>query len=326
MKKPNITRNIKLQGLRFKARIASALRKPSPFAKEQFLNDCADTSLIVKSVSTMIKPARFSISFVDRPDVLAHVKKAGDDDYYFVEVNEAELLVPIYDFLGSRAETYFERHVTVLDADRDLFVRMCMTCAIIMLYWHEAAHVIRGHQNYQKKNGAPTPDWTADPKSFEPWFDPKLHPVLPTRTLELDADIYGAQFALTQAIHSSEIFRNIQRETFLKAFAIGVRGLFEYLSWDMPHETPGATVEHPAAVTRAYLAITHAVARLDKMRVPPTEIARLQRLVLAVLIEFENCDLGMTVNAEVLQLTLKTELKLWSCRSHELDKFKLTPG
>lgn len=316
-------RKIKLMALRVNAQLTAAFKKPQPFTKEQFLSDCADNSLIVASVNGAIKPARFAISLVDDSKILAVVKKVPRDSYYLVKVSKPALLVPCLEFLVPRIESYLKRHTAELDVDRDLFLRMCTSCAIMMVYWHEAAHVICGHLDYEETNGAlPTPDWTADPASFEAWFDPKLHPLLPTRTMELDADIHGAQFALAHAMHSSEVFKNVQQETFLQAFAIGVRGLFEYLTWGKAHTTPAATIEHPAPITRAYISITHAVARLDKMGISPSDIDRLQQFALTVLLEFESCDLGMTVNPDTLKLTLKTELELWSLRHKEFVPYQ----
>jgi hypothetical protein len=323
MKKSNLKRKIKLTALQVKANVASGLAKPLPFTKEQFLGDCADYSLIVDGVKGLIKPARFTISIVDDLAFLAKVKKVPGDDYYFVKVSKPALLVPCFDFLEPGIKAYFKRHATALDVDRDLFHRMCMSCAIIMMYWHEAAHVVCGHQDYKEKNGElPTPDWTDDPESFEPWFDPKVHPLLPARTMELDADIHGAQFALGHAMHTSEVFKKVRQETYLQAFAVGVRGLFEYLTWGEPHETPAATTEHPAPITRAYIAITHALARLDKMGVRPSDIERLQQFAQAVLLDFEIHDLGMPVNSDALRLAQKTELELWSRRHKELVPFQ----
>ncbi len=326
MKISNLRRKIKLKALQVKANLASALAKPLPFTKEQFLGDCADNSLIVDGVTGVIKPARFTISIVDELELLAEVKKVPGDDYYFVKVSKPALLVPCFDFLEPGIETYFKRHAPELDVDWDLFHRMCMSCTIIMAYWHEAAHVVCGHLDYQEKNGKlPTPDWTDDPASFEPWFDLKLHPLLPTRTMELDTDIHGAQFALGHVMHTSEVFKKVRQETYLRAFAVGVRGLFEYLTWEGPHETPAATTPHPAPITRAYIAITHAVARLDKMGVlRPSDIEQLQHFVQAVLLDFEINDLGMTVNPDALKVAQETELELWSRRHKEFVSFQPT--
>ncbi|MEX3694224.1 hypothetical protein AB3X91_37780 [Paraburkholderia sp. BR14263] len=323
MKASNLKRRIKLKALQLKANLANAIAKPLPFTKEQFLGDCAEYSLIVDGVKRLIKPARFTISMVDESELLAEVKKVPGDDYYFVKVSKPALLAPCFDFLEPGIETYFKRHAPALDVNRDLFHRMCMSCATIMAYWHEAAHVVCGHLDYQEKNGKlPAPDWTGDPVSFEPWFDCKVHPLLPTRTMELDADIHGAQFALGHAMHTSEVFRKVSQETYLRAFAVGVRGLFEYLTWGEPHETPAATTPHPAPITRAYVAITHAVARLDKMGVRPNDIERLQQFAQAVLLDFEIQDLGMTVNPEALKVAQETELKLWSRRYKEFVPFQ----
>jgi hypothetical protein len=323
MKKSNLKRKIKLKALQVKANLASALVQPKCFTKEQFLDDCSDNSLIVDSVKGVIKPARFSISIVEELGLLAEVNKVPGDDYYFVKVSKPALLAPCFDFLESGIETYFKRHAPALDVNRDLFHRMCMSCAIIMAYWHEAAHVVCGHLDYQEKNGKlPTPDWTVDSASFEPWFDPKMHPLLPIRTMELDADIHGAQFALGHAMHTSEVFKKVRQETYLRAFAVGVRGLFEYLTWEEPHETPAATTPHPAPITRAYVAITHAVARLDKMGVRSGDIERLQQFAQDVLLDFEIHDLGMTVNPDALKAAQETELKLWSRRHKEFVPFQ----
>lgn len=321
----NITRKIKLKLLQFKANIKSAFAKPLPFTKEQFLDDCADYSLIVDSVNGMIKPARFTIQIVDKLDLLAAVTKVPDDDYYFVEVSTTCLLAPCFDFLEPRIESYSKRHASELDVSPDLFHRMCMSCAIIVAYWHEAAHVVCGHLDYQEEKGElPTPDWTDDEASIEPWLDPKVHPLLPTRTIELDADIHGAQFALGHIMHTSEVVKKIRVETYLRAFGVGIRGIFEYLTWGGPHETPATTTPHPAPITRAYVAFTHAIARMDKMCVQPNEIERLQQFAQGILLDFEFHELGMTVNPDALKVAQKTELALWSRRHKEFVPYQPT--
>ncbi len=327
MSKSDIQRKINLKALQIKANAASALAKPQPFTKEQFLSDCKDNSLIVDSVKGAIKPARFTISIVDELNLLAKVIKVPGDNYYFAKVSRPALLVPCFDFLKPGIEAYINFHASTLDVDRHFFQRMCMSCAIIMAYWHEAAHVLCGHLDYQEKYGElPTPDWTDDPASFEPWLDPKVHPLLPMRTMELDADIHGAQYALGHVMHSSEVFRKVRQETYLGAFTIGVRGLFEFLSWGEPHKTPDAAKPHPAPVTRAYIAVTHAVARLDKMGVRPGDINRLQKLAQRFLLDFEVDALRMTVNPDALKVAQETELKLWSHRYKEFVPFQPIPA
>jgi len=114
----------------------------------------------------------------------------------------------------------------------------------------------------------------------------------------------------------------VRQETYLRAFAVGVRGLFEFLTWGGPHETPAATRPHPAPITRAYFAITHALARLDKMGVCPSDIERLQQFAQAVLLDFEIHDLKMTVNPNALKVAQETELELWSRRYKEFSPFQ----
>lgn len=323
MRPSNIKRAIKIKILQIKADFLSSVSKPQPYNKKQFLADCANNSLIVDSVRGAIKPAEFSAIITDELNLLAQVTKVPGERYYSVKISRPALLEPCFDFLEGYVVSYYNRRSATLDVDRDLFHRMCLTCAINMAFWHEAAHVICGHLDYAEAKGPlPTPDWTDEPASFEPWLDTKRHPLLPTRTIELDADIYGAQFALSHVMHSSDVFRKVRRETFLEAFGIGVRGLFEFLTWGRLHEAPGATVPHPAPITRAYIAITHAIARLDKMRAPPQSIERLQQHVQAVLLDFEFHDLGMTVNPKVLTAAQQTELALWSKRHKEFVPFQ----
>jgi len=321
--KAGLLRRLKLKYLQIKINLASACKGRQPFTKEQFLSDCADNSLIIKAIQGAIKPGRFTIKIHDEPKPLATVTKVPEQDYYFLEISQPALLEPCFDFLTPKIETYFKRHASSLDVERDLFHRMCMTCASMMVYYHEAAHILCGHLDYEEVKGElPIPDWTADPASFKPWFNAAVHPVLPIRTRELDADIHGAQFSLGHAMHACDAVAKVRRKTFLQAYTIGVRGLFEYLTWGAPHDTPAAAIEHPAPITRAYVAITHAVARMDEMGVSRDEIGQLQQFALEVLLEFESRDLGLTVNADVLQTALATELELWSRRHKEFAPFQ----
>lgn len=322
----NFVRKLKLKAHRLRVKIINAYAKAQPFTKGQFLADCADNSLIIEGVNGVIRPARFTIELIDQPEPRARVTKVPGDDYYFVKVSRPALLMPCFDFLQPAIGTYYMRHRATLDVEQDLFRRMCMACAVSMAYWHEAAHVICGHLDYQEKNGKlPVPTWTS-PASFVPWFDPKMHPILPARTMELDADIHGAQFSLAHAMHSSDVSSQIWSETYIRAFAIGVRGLFEYLSEGLEHKVPATTASHLAPITRAYLAIPHAMARLDRMGVRPSDIPRLQVFSQCVLLDFEINDLGMTVNPGVLQAAQETELELWSRRHKEFVPYQPKPS
>lgn len=320
----NWRRRHRLLWLRLRVRVAGALGKVQPFTEEQFLADCLQLAGFVgKAVQGMIPNATFRLYVIDKPEPIARARKIPGQEYYEVHISKPSLLVPCYRRLAPKVRALYLRHRDAIDdVTLDLFVRMTLSCSVLMALWHESAHVLRGHLDYKIQNERlPTPDWTSDIASYEAWYDKMLHPLLPERTIELDADIFGAQFMVGHVMHTSDVFPSMRRHTFAMAASLGIRGLFEYLGEGERHDrAPEST--HPHPLTRAYVAFTHAFARLSEMGLSAGEVSACTTIGQTTLLEFETVDLGFRIDPVELERFQTTELQIWSRRHADLTPYQ----
>ncbi|MFM0496344.1 hypothetical protein [Paraburkholderia caledonica] len=291
------------------------------FTKQQYLDDCRAEATRLGGVVSAMTGRSVSLKLSDDFGPRALTQKLSGNRYR-ITLNELDLLVPCYEFLVPALTAYYERNARRLDVTLELFNRMAMTCCYLMALWHEAAHVIRGHMDYMDNHRVlPEPGWTEDEASFAPWLAPHAAGLLPARTLEIDADIYGGQFLLAQLVAAKEAVMSIDTGTFIEAFALGVRGVFEYLNGGRGHHAANGEL-HPHPITRAYMALTHSLARLGEMW-SRGSTDQLVRTGFSTLLEFETTDLGFAVDAAELKRFAETELAVWGMRSDELLPYQI---
>lgn len=232
------------------------------------------------------------------------------------------LLRECYQFLAKPIRSYYQRNLQNLTVDEELFTRTCLGACGQMAFWHEFAHAVRGHLAYKIASGqlseahmSETPGSVEAGEVSDGW--------IPWRVLEIDADIFGAQFLLAQlsAVHRGQ--PDIGVGTLARCYALGIRGLFQVLSGiDGVHDDSSGST-HPNPVSRAYAAFTHGMARASEMGMSAREQAEMLTVGQSALIDFEFADLGVRVDPVVLESFANSELKLWSARESELFKYQL---
>lgn len=317
-------RHIRLCWYRIKAWVVITFGRKQPFSHEQFLDDCKITSdIVAHAARNLLAKNTFMLRLNDESEPRAKAQKMHSPDYYYIVISKPALLSPCYNFLCPKVAAFYKRRSGQIGVSLETFLRTSLTCCALMACWHEIAHVLRGHLDYlDEHNVLPIPEWTEDVASYESWLDPQQQPVLPERVLELDADIFGAQFLLTQVVHSSDVVPRMPRRAFAMAFAIGIRGLFEYLNEGCDHDMAHGS-SHPHPLTRAYVAVIHSLVRLNKMGVTDFDEAVMHTIGAATLLEFEAHELGFQVIPEELERFQQTELKVWHKRSDELIPYQL---
>jgi hypothetical protein len=287
------------------------------FTKQQFLNDCRTEATRMTGIISKMTGKSVSLQLDDDFGPRALTEKLSGDRYR-ITLNELDLLVPCYEFLLPALTAYHARNAHRLDVTLELFKRMAVTCCYLMALWHEVAHIIRGHVNYRGKHKElPKGGWIEG----ETWPGSHASGLLPVRMLEIDADVYGGQFVLAQLVVAKEAVGEIDTKTFIEAFILGIRGVFEYLNGGGTHH---AAIDdpHPNPITRAYIALTHSLVRLPEMRARG-DIDRLVRVGLSALLEFEEMELGSVVDTTELQHFAETELAVWHRRSDELIPYQV---
>lgn len=235
---------------------------------------------------------------------------ASSPDQYLIGVNTG-LLNATYNFLAPLAQGYYERHADeIKDVSCPQFLRIALGSAGMTVFWHEFAHIFRGHLAYldaQTKNS-----FTTLNESEILNIDAILNnESLSGRLLEIDADIWAAQFQLAQMSVVARSTNQFTLATYSKAYAIGMRGLYEVLNEgsgqhdDAPHST------HPHPISRAYIAIAHGLARLNSEGFSVDEAKIVLQTTETALLQFEAESLGMPVDPSILNRFMETELKQW---------------
>lgn len=286
--------------------------RPQPFTLEQFLGDAADHiahlapalrrkwGIEFKSMVMDSETTNTSAQFTTTSQVLIVINK--------------ELLRECYRFLDRPLRSFYKRNAQIHNINEELFSRMAMSACMLMAYWHEVAHVVRGHLTYKQK--------LIDEAAIG-----NLVPMnrIPERVLEIDADIFGSQFLLAQLSVVKQANPDISITTFAQCYAIGIRGLYEcLLGPNGRHDTElGST--HPNPIDRAYTAFSHGLARASEVQLSETDQQVFLKASQTALLEFEIRDLGFRVTPLALDNFKNNELNLWSSREEELLPYRLVP-
>ena len=282
---------------------------PQLFTLDQFLLDAQDnvnhlSPGLSKRWGIEFKSMLIDSSTTNTCSMLTTDKQA-------VIVLNKQLLRDCYKSLNEPVRSYYKRNSHSLNVDEELFARLAMGASMLMAFWHEVAHIVRGHVTYNQKlidkaaNGeAPTGDR------------------IPQRVSEIDADIYGGQFLLAQLSVVMRATPDISIATYAQCYAIGVRCLYESLQgpYGKHDEAPGS--DHPSPINRAYTAYTHGIARASEMAFKAVEHDALLTIGSKALLEFETLDLGFRIDPDALTNFSQTDLELWRSREKEFFPYQ----
>ncbi|CAN0622747.1 conserved protein of unknown function [Burkholderia multivorans] len=305
---------------KFKRHFARA----QPFSIEQFIGDCRDNMRHVTSSKKLRRcwGVEFKPMVLDREEVNAGVARL-DQGQFLIYLNIG-LLKACYKFLLDPVCSYYERHEDALDVDAHLFARMCLGACGLMAFWHEFAHAVRGHVEYKNVSGQLTDAGISEASDrHRDLGESATEGWIPWRIVELDADIFGAQFLLAQMAVVMSGNSNISVATFAQCYAIGIRGLFHVLNGigGVHDDATGST--HPNSISRAYAAFAHGLARLSEVQLSSAIQEKVSAAGYAALLDFEVNDLKMIVDPTVLARFSETEIDLWREREQELIQYEL---
>lgn len=287
--------------------------KAEPFTLEQFLSDAeANVNHLAPALQK-----RWGVEFKSlvMDSTKTNTSTMFTTDKQVLIVVNKELLRDCYQFLDAPLRAFYKRNACINSVDEDLFARLAMGACMLTAYWHEVAHVVRGHLTYKQK-------LIDDASSGKPTGINRI----PERVLEIDADIYGGQFLLAQLSVVRKATPDISIATFAQCYAIGIRGLYECLLG--PHGCHDSALgsTHPNPIDRAYMAYTHGLARASEVGFNAEEQQSLLQVGHAALLEFEFSDLGFRVDPNVLESFKNTELQLWGLREKDLFPYRLVPA
>lgn len=286
--------------------------RPQLFTLEQFLMDAEENVRHLAPALGKKWGVEFMSMVIDS-DLASTSTQFTTDTQVLIVVNK-KLLRDCFMFLNFPLREFYRRNTQIQDVDEELFVRMAMGACMLMAYWHEVAHVVRGHLAYKQS--------LIDAAT-------KLTPTamikIPERVLEIDADIFGAQFLLAQVSGVMKENPEISINTFAQCYAIGIRGLFECLLGHHGHHDTAQGSGHPNPIDRAYIAFTHGVSRASEVGFSRADQEKLLQTGETALLQFEILDLGFKVDPMALENFKNTELQLWSSREKELLPYRPKP-
>lgn len=213
--------------------------------------------------------------------------------------------------------------------------RLLASTAMEFAFWHEFAHVVRGHMALiTARRMNPVVDEVMSTKALEIGTAAKISGDLLAadelslvRLMETDADIYGAQFALSRIASILVTKANtIHEEEWLKAFCLGVRVLFDTLhSWDPSENEMSENNTHPHSHLRALIATTHGLSRVSEMGLKATFV-RSTILAFVVLAAFDSRPSAAKIDLELIE-TLKTSvLAAWHENSDGFLEWQRRPA
>lgn len=297
-----------------------------PFIFSQYLKDVRDNAnQFLGAKSLKLRTGAKVIAMVAEDQSINASASQTAKDQFLIRLNEG-LLKGCFELINRTGRQYYRRHIAELDVTEELFIRTVCGAASEMVFWHEFAHIARGHIFYLRDEGmlpafeiaecgvnsARTGDTTSD--EFNTW-----------QFLELDADIYGAQFLLARLITIQASRGNrISPETWLRVFALGVRSMYEVLHRNgyCVHEAV-LDATHPHPLSRAYVAFTHGLARTSDLGISDDVADVWRSISQSTLLEHELLDLGMVVDGAVLEAFAAGRLEEWHENAAVLAPYQL---
>ncbi|SDY80834.1 hypothetical protein SAMN04515617_1235 [Collimonas sp. OK242] len=286
----------------------------SPFIFSQYVVDADENAKqILRAKSLTLRGGAQIIAMVVKdPEVNASAHQTAKDQF-LIRLNDG-LLRGCFELFNTTARQFYRRNSTHFDVTEELFVRTVCGSASEMIFWHEFAHIVRGHIGYLRGQGLlpafditesgsnSASDVAAISDSFSTW-----------QFIELDADIYGAQFLMARLVAILAAKRNrIAPSTLLRAFALGTRGMYEVLyqnGYVIHDDAPEAT--HPHPLSRAYVAFTHGLAGASRLGISERVANEWYKASQAALFEYELVDLGFAVDGIVLEAFTASRLRKW---------------
>lgn len=299
--------------MNFKSTFQKHFGRPQPFTLEQFLMDAEEN---VNHVAPGLRK-KWGVEFksmVMDSEATSTSTQFTTDTQVLIVINK-QLLRDCYHFLNEPLRLFYKRNAHIHNVDEELFARMAMGACMMMAYWHEVAHVVRGHLTYKQK-------LIDDAASGKPPATNRIQ----ERVLEIDADIFGGQFLLAQLSVVKQALPDISIMTYAHCYAIGIRGLYGCLLGPHGRHDTAQGSTHPNPIDRAYIAYTHGLARASKVGFSKADQQALRQAGQAALLEFEVLDLGFPVDPVVLENFKNTELHLWRSREKELFPYRLPPA
>lgn len=219
-----------------------------------------------------------------RPNACAYVGEAGRQ--YCIDVNSG-LIGGLYNNLTPLIRKYYKSREHKFNVSEDLFARMVLYGACSMAFWHEFIHVVRGHVD--SKNSCPA--WQKN-----------------SRLYEIDADIFGAQHLLLENLLSRK-GSAISDSTWNFVYVLSIRGLYSIFDGVECDNEILENETHPHPVSRAYLAVTHGLARSSELMNRHDEIIA---QCLNVLLDFEEQSFGFRADPKKLKRFMDREIRAWS--------------
>lgn len=291
----------------------------SSFTFDVYLQDVQNnaTSAQLIGIAKFKDGAKLHCNWSDSESVNASASQTAPDQY-MITVNRG-LLKAIFEN-SFKAAGLCSKHFPVVAEDRYQFARLVAGVASEMVFWHEYAHLYRGHLRYLKSQGiniARLYERTTEQES-NIWPKTDLHL---KRFIEIDADIWGAVLLFGRTVACMKAPEGkLSKRLWMLGFVIGIRVMYESI-YDPSEEWGSRESDHPHSLVRALIAITHGVTR------PSRDISEHESAewiaTAKEAFEFYEVQGSMapTPLEEVLHF-MNTEILFWQEREHDLVAFQ----
>ena len=302
-----------------------------PFTKSLYWKD------IENNGKEIVKDKKFALS--DRAHLAVWQSKSNLIQATIKRVHAGRYQLTFFrglaDALFSLSEQVVEVFGTRFNLEREQCHRLIAGSASEIIYWHEFAHLARGHisvldecfqdvsiSELATSRVVESTTQVADQKNHSDTFSAYSRNDL-IRLLEIDADIYGAIFTLGRITKVLKNNKNIiPAKEWLLAHFLGVRTAYAVLHQKDPTEDQKHKLSsHPHSRVRSAYALSHSISKIGVRSFGVTDDTAIG-LFNELFIEFDKKIFHDITDSALLQGSLK-ELAAWRTFSDLLIPYQL---
>lgn len=291
------------------------------FTLEIFYNDIKENfEKLESSIKDISDGNTLHFNLYENDQINARVSKLINAKQYLITFHTG-LAKSIFNESQLLANNHASEFPILRDLSVNLITRALAGCSAEMVFWHEYAHIFRGHLNFLKSkdigNGLNL-EITELNSSIDRDEIKRIK-----RLIEMDADIWGGQFLVSRLLRIINNKENqIPAEVWVVIFTLGVRQMYE-LFYTHDEDEDVTDSDHPHSLIRAYFAITHGIQAVAKSEM--NEYNNWLEIVVQTLLTYELGKFGSELNEKLISNYLKNEESYLEDIALELKSFQLRP-
>lgn len=298
------------------------MRHDPLFTYEQFAGDVKDNALkVLKSrIGTFSSGEAVVFNLSVSEDVNAKALKVAPEQYMIVHCTG--LAKRLFEDSLPLAQNCLEIFPAI-NATHNLLARLIAGCSSEMVFWHEYAHLARGHLAFLKSKAVGDAVNLYERSQPEAGSVETEEALALRRFVEIDADIYAAEFLFARALTCMRARTNaISNLTWMIAYVMGIRSMYEAI-YDPSENVLSSESDHPHSIARAYTAIAHGVATSLRLGLSSADSGEWMRIAVLALDQYERNQNRGFISEKDLKTYMEKDLSYWRSLEPELIPFQM---